>query len=174
MMKYWGGADPGKDGAIVIIDSNRNIVAKTVMPVIFMGKGGKREFDPAELDAWLNAEIVGTELHDDIHFVIEKSQVYPKQGGVSNHSTGMGDMLLWSMMVSHWVSFERIPPQHWQKVMFAGIAPGNPKKRALIKAKQLFPNEKFYATDRCRKAHDGLVDAALLAVYGMMTYGAKP
>ena len=173
-MRYFGGGDPGKKGALVIIDGSRKIVASTVMPVVKMGKGGKREFDPRWLCNWLADRRIEICQGDEWFFTIEKSQAYPKQGGVSNHSTGMGDMMLWALMECMQIPFQRIPPKHWQKVMFAGIVPGDPKKRALIKAQQLFPGETFFATPRCTTPHDGLVDAALMAVYGQMTYGATP
>jgi hypothetical protein len=47
---------------------------------------------------------------------------------------------------------------------------GDTKKASAIIAKRLFPGETFLATERCKKVHDGLTDATLLALYGYNTY----
>ena len=43
-----GGIDPGKSGAIVVLDGKR-IVHSSKTPVISVGKGSKREYDPNEM-----------------------------------------------------------------------------------------------------------------------------
>ena len=42
---------------------------------------------------------------------------------------------------------------------------GDNKERNKKMAKELFPNEKFLATKRSKKPHEGLTDAALIAYY---------
>ncbi len=164
-MKYFLGCDPGKDGALVRIDEDLNICEFLIMPTIQVGKkGNKRQFNPPELLKWLRPWPHIT------YAVTEKSQAYPKQGSTSNHSTGLGDMMCWMALEALGVRYLRIPPQQWQKIMLAGIPGDNPKGRALIAAQRLFPGENFLATDRCRIAHDGLVDAALMAGYAAKIY----
>jgi len=171
-MNYFLGGDPGKDGAIAVIDEQFNIISTAVMPTIKVGRGNKREFDPEGLkvilDRWnANCDV----LHGEIAFAaIEKSQAFPGQGATSMHSVGLGDMMLWMSMVWMGVRYERVRPQKWQKLVLSGISGSDTKGRALIKAKQLFPGESFLATERSRKPHDGIVDALLLAVYAKDVY----
>jgi hypothetical protein len=62
--------------------------------------------------------------------------------------------------------FERITPQSWQKAMLGKVPAGKTKEYALNKARELWPDETFYATPRCKTPHQGIVDAALIAEYG--------
>jgi hypothetical protein len=64
--------------------------------------------------------------------------------------------------------WHRITPQAWQKHMLPGCPRGETKPMALAKARQLWPDEALQATDRCRVAHSGMVDAALIAEYGRL------
>jgi hypothetical protein len=62
--------------------------------------------------------------------------------------------------------FYRITPQSWQKKILGKVPTGETKPYALAKAGELWPDEKFLATPRCKTPHPGLVDAALIAAYG--------
>lgn len=46
------------------------------------------------------------------------------------------------------------------------------KGAAATRAAQLFPGVDFRASARCRKPHDGMVDAALIAAYGVRVVGS--
>jgi hypothetical protein len=51
------------------------------------------------------------------------------------------------------------------KITKQGLASTETKAMSLLAAKRLFPNEDLRATERCAKAHDGKVDALLLAEF---------
>jgi hypothetical protein len=69
-------------------------------------------------------------------------------------------------------------PTEWQKAVFKGETPQykisksgkknikDTKKMAQIVASRLFPDEKFLRSERCVKAHDGMIDASLIAYWG--------
>ena len=67
-------------------------------------------------------------------------------------------------------------PTQWQKILFEGQTvmykkgkdkhKKDTKKMALAVAKRLWPSETFLATSRSSVAHDGLVDASMLADFG--------
>ena len=61
--------------------------------------------------------------------------------------------------------FERITPQSWQKEMLGKVPAGKTKEYALAKARELWPDEMFYASLRCKTPHQGIVDAALISEY---------
>jgi hypothetical protein len=60
--------------------------------------------------------------------------------------------------------WERITPQSWQKVILPGCKAGETKARALSRASELWPEESFILPG-CRKPHDGIIDAALIAEF---------
>ena len=51
----------------------------------------------------------------------------------------------------------------WQRAILGKIEQGETKRAALAKAKQLWPNESWMETMRCKKPHTGMIDAALIA-----------
>ena len=55
----------------------------------------------------------------------------------------------------------------WQKKMFEGIAheKGQSKQASILVAQRLFPEVRFVSTLKATKIHDGMTDAALMAVY---------
>lgn len=63
------------------------------------------------------------------------------------------------------VHYIRVTPQCWQKAMLNCKA-GDTKPAALTLARSLWPAESWLASERCRTAHDGMIDAALIAEFG--------
>lgn len=72
------------------------------------------------------------------------------------------------------VPFTLVHPQTWQaKVVhpYAKAGIEDTKKRALSAARVLFPGESFLATPRSKVAHDGFVDASLIALWARLSLG---
>jgi hypothetical protein len=91
----------------------------------------------------------------------------PSQGVKSmfTYGVGYGKILSVLEVLNGGISFDTVPPQTWQKKVIPGTKKGETKKAALVKARQLFPQEQF-VLEGCRTAHDGIVDAVLIAEYG--------
>jgi hypothetical protein len=142
------GIDPGKKGGLAVICDRGRLEDAIVMGEI-----------PA-LEAWLS---FWENYIDRVY--LEKAQSMPNQGVAAtfNYGTGYGKLI--GMIETLGLSYELVRPQQWQKVMIPGSKPGNSKKDALVKARQLFPNETFIQKG-CRKPHDGIIDAVLIAEYG--------
>ena len=60
---------------------------------------------------------------------------------------------------------QRISVHKWQKRMLGFIAKGKSKEAALERAQQLAEDECWIKNKRCRRPHDGMVDAFLIARY---------
>jgi len=60
----------------------------------------------------------------------------------------------------------RVTPQSWQKAILGKVPKGDTKKYALAKAKATW-SDSFTKNARCKVPHEGLIDAALIALYGM-------
>ena len=65
-----------------------------------------------------------------------------------------------------------LKPSQWQKKMYEGILQKVPaKEKAVIAYKQLYPNEPIPLPNNRKKPHDGVLDALLIATYGVLEYG---
>jgi hypothetical protein len=66
-------------------------------------------------------------------------------------------------------------PKTWQAEMLKGVMGSDPKSKAVwVATNQLFPGFNFLPTDRHRKPHQGLVDAAVIAEYTWRYWYAGP
>ena len=152
------GIDNGLDGALVCLNSDGGI-SKLVMPTIESGTG-KREYDVQV--------IVGFVLcYRPDHVFLEKAQAMPGQGVSSMFSIGNGYGIMRGIIGALSIPHTLVHPKTWQKVMFKDVPKQDTKAASVKVCKRLFPQLDWKASDRCRKAHDGLTDAALIAAYGM-------
>jgi len=153
----YAGIDNGLDGGIVVLDEFGGIVAKAVMPTRKTGKGGERIVDAMEL-----YELFG--LFPEAVIAAEPAGIISagiKAVASTAHSWGVVRAVL-EIRRRRW---EPIPAQRWQKVMMPGRKPGETKAAALESVRRLWPGERWLATPRSKKPHDGLIDAALIAEY---------
>lgn len=148
------GIDGGLDGGMFLIAEP---CAKFVMPTID-GKSG-REYDIPEIVKFID-------LCFPNHVFLEKAQAMPGQGVTSMFSIGNGYGIMRGILAAKKIPHTLVHPKTWQKVMFKDVSKEDTKAASVRVAKQLFPQIDWKATDRCRKAHDGLTDAALIAEYG--------
>jgi crossover junction endodeoxyribonuclease RuvC len=146
------GIDPGLSGGIAVIHSDGRVIAEP-MPVVETAKG--KELDEQELISLLQVDLWPKVF-------IERVHAMPKQGVVSMFTFGVGWGLVRGICAGLGLSYELVRPQEWQKAMLEG----HPKGSEYLVASRLFPGTDWRASPRCKKAHDGMVDAALIAEYG--------
>ncbi len=144
------GIDPGKEGAVALIDRRENTVLVELLS----------DMTPAKLYVWAMPYI---EAHPLV--LIEKSQARPGQGVVSmfTYGTGFGRLLGWCETLE--LPYELVPPQTWTRVMHAGTSGTDPKARSLEAVRRLFPTQ-CLTVGKGKKPHQGLVDALLIAEFG--------
>lgn len=152
------GIDPGLAGALVAITPDG--LDLRVMPVV--AAGGKQQYDERALVEWLTPYAI-----KHAHVFIEAVHAMPKQGVTSMFSFGTGYGLLRGICGGLGLSYELVRPQEWQRVMLAGM----PQDSEYLIASRLWPSVIWRATERCRKHHSGLVDAALIAEFGRRKIG---
>jgi len=66
---------------------------------------------------------------------------------------------------AHGYAYQTVAPRSWQAKMLGKIPKGETKKFAMDCYVRIFDRQPPTKTDRSKKAHDGIVDAALIAVY---------
>ena len=158
MNEFFIGCDNGITGGLVALSPQSRIIACLPMPSLKARKGN--EIDIASVWRWISGLDVAT---DKFSVIVEepggsKSAMAATSMAGSFHS-------LRSMCVLKNLRWHRITPQSWQKEMIPGCKAGETKPRALAASRQLWPDEPFLASERCRVPHDGLVDAALIAEF---------
>lgn len=130
------------------------------------GKAKGNEVDALEVSNWIKDISNGFDM--PVTIILETPGKFSK--GVQAISS-MWDSYgaLRAVCETMGLRHHRITPQAWQKVMMPGCKKGDTKPAALQKARQLWPDEKFLATARSTKPHEGLIDAALIAEYGRIS-----
>ena len=151
------GLDPGLDGGIAFIRDDGNASAE-VMPTLAAKKG-------RELDEKGVLEAVEYWQHESVFAVIEAQHPMPKQGTVSTFSLGKVFGALRMALAACGIPYQVVPAQTWQKAVGISGKLGDTKRQSVAVAQRLFPDVDLRATPRCRKAHDGLADALLIAEY---------
>ncbi len=150
------GIDPGLRGAIAVIDYSGKVCNTWLLADIM-------EY-PSMFE-----ELVTNE--DVQHICIEKAQSMPGQGGSSmfNYGVGFGRILGWCEGLTARVPYTLLAPNSWMKDMHKGVVGKDGKTKSLEAVRRLFPNEKLLP-GRCKKPHDGLIDALLIAEYGRRNF----
>lgn len=154
------GIDNGLDGGVVCLRLGASTLLKAVTPTLGTGK---RSYDLAAMSRVLRAMLVTGE--DAIAF-LETAMVMPKNGALSSFSTGFGYGAWQGLLTGLAIPFEVVRPQQWQREMFEGMNRSDTKACSATVAQRLWPAVDWRATQRSKKAHDGLTDAACIAEYG--------
>ena len=154
------GIDNGLTGGLCVLGESGEILAKVIMPTREKSKGNELAANDlaAHFEVW-------RELYGPFSVIIETPGKFAK--GVQAISSmwdsyGATRGVLEALKIRH----HRIAPITWQKVMIPNCAKGDTKPAAKARVGQLWPDEKWLATPRSTKPHEGLIDAALIAEYG--------
>jgi len=157
---YHIGIDPGKSGGLCVLSSNDlKFCDMTPMP------DGVHQ-----LAAWL---LRARKYDKDMHAWVEKAQTMPKQGIVSafNYGKHFGEILAILALLE--IPYSLVAPTRWTSVMHrnCGVPSSDPKRKSRVIAQRLYPSESFLATDRSKIPHEGMVDAILIARWGLQHGG---
>lgn len=144
------GIDPGQKGGIAVI-------VGTELTVIPMPETRKQVYD------WLKAWKAM-----DVTCVIESVHTMPKQGIASTGKfmKGYGEVL--GICTALGFRILEPTPQCWRKTVLVGTDKG--KIASIQRCENLYPDVNLILP-RCRKAHDGMAEAVLMAHFGLITEG---
>ena len=82
---------------------------------------------------------------------------------------GMNFGFIQGVLKAYEIPYELVTPQKWKKEFSCT----SDKNTSIEVCKRLFPNVNLKATDRCKKDHDGIAEALLIAEYGRRHYNGK-
>lgn len=137
------GIDPGKSGALAVVGRTLGDFAIT--------------FDE---EGYIQA-IENAKREGDVFAVVEHVGAMPKQGVSSTFAFGQNFGWILGVLAALEVPFELVRPQKWKK----HFSCTSDKNTSVEVAKRLFPGVSLMASERCRKPHDGMAEALLMAEY---------
>ena len=179
------GIDPGFDGAIAIVDGKGEIFSLIPMPIYIEKKkktrkvrkneknpkGHKtkrydanvRHIDLVELDKYLK------DMKGMVRRVyLEQVHAWTGEGVTSAFRFGEGYGMIKGLLMSHGYKCSLVTPNAWTNLICKSAEAPSAKERSAIVAKELFPKTDFHLPKK-RKPHDGMIDATLIAIYGVRT-----
>jgi len=170
------GIDPGKTGAIVAINTTLGTVEKHLIPLI------GNELDLASLK-----QILCKYISAPVCVYIEDVHAIFGSAAGATFTFGFVCGAIQAAVACLGLPYTLVQPKAWQKELYQGIpeirkqpikikkgkrtgkmiqGKMDTKAMSLLAAKRLFPKLDLRATERCKKPHDGIVDALLIATYG--------
>jgi hypothetical protein len=159
------GIDVGFDGGIVTVENGHRVLQREIPETVVRQRRGKKRRD--YLESRLVFQIARAVDLGSRLFILEGQQVMGQDGRLATFSLGLGFGLYRGILAQiPDVEFQIWYPREWQKKMLAGV-PGKTSKERSIKSIQMrLPEMDLLRTPRCRKPHDGLADAANMAILG--------
>lgn len=156
------GIDPGLDGAVAILFDHGHLTLKMAPTLGF--KGSKRDFDLPQMRKL---------MHDFAPslVVIEKVASRPGQGVSSVFRFGEGFGMWQGVLAGLEIPYQLVTPQKWKSSILAGTK--KDKQAAIQVIQRRFPGVSLLATSRSRVPHDGMADAAALALYARKLMNGK-
>lgn len=144
------GIDPGKSGGYAVINHEE------------FGKGTvfARPMDEKSLvdDMRFISEAFSA---NEIRCCLEKVGAMPGQGVTSMFSFGTGYGFIQGVLTAFGIPYQLVPPQTWKKA----FSLNSNKQTSIEVCQRLFPDVSLMRTDRCKKPHDGMAEALLMAEY---------
>lgn len=151
-MTYYIGVDPGRTGGIAILDNSGKYLG--ALPLPYVGD----ELDIPEL-----VSVLSCYGYNDCKLAIESVGSRPGQGVSSMFRFGFGVGTLHGVFRTLGIAMTTVTPQKWQKV--SGGLNGGDKSHTAEWASRMFPTAELKASSRCKKPHEGIVDALGIAYW---------
>lgn len=151
------GIDPGKEGGLVLLGPEGNILGKEVMPIGEDQCLDKLGIMDLFFEWW---------TWDEFHVYMERVIPFALNAkGALNfgRQLGMLEFIFWKY--AYPATF--VEAAKWSKEIHQGIDSNlKPKAKSQIATERLFPGQDLRATEKSKKPHEGIVDALLIAEYG--------
>lgn len=165
------GIDPGKSGAIAMIDDVHDEYHFWDMPTVKASGSSKREYDVPRMIDILAASHPISDIGECL-VTLEKQQAMPPsvqgrtQGVATSFQVGVGYGLWLGILAALKLPHKLVAPVSWKKKLLADMPKG--KETSVIVAKQLFP---LAASQITLKKHEARAEALLIAHFGRLTAG---
>ena len=161
------GIDPGKKGGCVLLDRDANPIDWLAADHADDGYCKSGVYFPRLMAAW----VAGEGGREPVRLVvIEKQQARPIEGRSSCLATGRGQGLWEGICAASGCPYLLVSPGKWTRTILGSMPKGTDRKaRAIAMALERLPDLPL-TWGRRRKPHDGLADAACLALFGLKQF----
>lgn len=146
--KAYVGIDPGQSGGIGVIWDD---IEAFPMP--------GSEQDIVKLIANIRQKA------PEIVVILEKAQAMPKQGIVSTGKYMESYGFIKGALAAMKIPFQEVRPAVWKREILSGEIDKRDKDTSIRICERIFPQVDLILP-RCRKPHDGMAEALLIAEYG--------
>lgn len=146
MERIYIGIDPGKNGGIAVIDED----LVRVVP-----------YSDEELNRKMLEVVMSKRSVAGTVCCLEAVHAMHKQGVTSMFNFGKAYGYIKGVLEAFCIPYQEITPQKWKKEF--GLT--SDKTASVEVCRRLFPDVNLLATPRCKKAHDGMAEALLMAEY---------
>lgn len=137
------GIDPGKSGAMAMLWDDDPI------PEIW----------PFNVEVY--KEVLNSWKGSGMKCCLERVGAMPGQGVTSMFKFGENFGFIQGLLTAFSIPYELVTPQKWKKEFQVT----GDKNSSIAVCKRLFPGVSLRRTDRCKKDHDGMAEALLMAEY---------
>lgn len=149
---FYCGIDPGSRGALAILNSDGSI----------------RSYEPFNKNYDEIAEML-LEIKPNIkRLYLEKVHAQPGNGVVSMFSFGREFGIILGILEAFDIKYSLVAASTWHRIVVGRKELGTPKEKSLNKAKEIWPTDTFIPPGRYRTPHDGVIDALMIARYGLI------
>lgn len=154
-MKVFCGIDPGKDGSLAILGYRET-------PILV-------PFSETEYANQLRRLSLVTRngIDGSVFCVVEHVGAMPGQGVTSCFSFGQNFGFILGLLTAYCIPYELVRPQRWKKEF--GCT--SDKNTSIEVAQRMFPGVDLRRTEKCKKPHDGISEALLMAEWGRRRHG---
>lgn len=147
------GIDPGKNGGIAYISCPT--------------KGVESATSLAYTDSLLLDVCEAQSTFKDVVCCLEQVHAFPGQSAQSQFNFGQSYGFIRGVLEANEISYQVISPMKWKKEF--GLT--SDKQLSIDVCRRLFPGVCLRATERCKKDHDGMAEALLMAEYAKRHFG---
>ncbi len=142
------GVDPGSKGGVAIMDGDSG-------GLIWMAPFSDKNIIAA-------ASYVSQNYKDKSICTIEKVWALPHEGATSSFNFGQNYGYEQGVFTAYQIPIQLIAPITWKSYYKLS----HDKQQSIDLAEKLFPGINLYRTPKCKKKHDGMAEALLIANYG--------
>lgn len=160
-MKVFCGVDPGKDGCLAILGYRE---APILIPFNEAEYANQlRRVVPLNYTATTveTVQAVWSLSPIEPFCVVEHVNAMPGQGVTSCFSFGQNFGFILGLLTAFRIPYELVRPQKWKKEFSCT----SDKNTSIEVAQRLFPGVDLRRTPQCKKPHDGICEALLLAEF---------
>ena len=156
-MKVFIGIDPGKDGALAILGYRETPILVPFSETEYASQ--LRRLDAAQ--RFVAPSVPADKPKVEVFCVVEHVNAMPGQGVTSCFSFGQNFGFILGLLPACRIPYELVRPQKWKKEFSCT----SDKNTSIEVAKRLFPDVDLRRTPQCKKPHDGIAEALLMAEY---------